>query len=185
VMTGIAGGIDDQVSIGDVTVCSLWAEHDYLYVGNDTTLNRPIWTYRPLADSVEPVKYLPVDKELYELAGKVADDEIELLPVGDYHPRLLAGGVGVSGNAFIDSKGKRRELSSGFEAVVTDMESYAVVHVCTVNDIPVLVFRSASDLAGGSDRENAREQMNRFFAVAADNSATVLAEFLRLVSREY
>ena len=62
-----------------------------------------------------------------------------------------------------------------------DMESAAVAHVCLVNDIPVVIFRSASDLAGGSDAVSARDQLDRFFQVAADNSAEILESFLQAI----
>ena len=59
------------------------------------------------------------------------------------------------------------------------MESAAVGQVAYVNDIPFIVFRSASDLAGGSGSETADREMEQFFNHAADNSAAVVVEFLK------
>jgi len=46
-----------------------------------------------------------------------------------------------------------------------------VAQVCTANNLPFIVSRSASDLAGGSGSESAQKELNRFFEVAAGNSA--------------
>jgi adenosylhomocysteine nucleosidase len=98
--------------------------------------------------------------------------------IGDRTPRIVTGGVGVSGNAFVDNIDKRAQLFGEFAALTTDMESAAVGQVCTVNDIPFIVFRSASDLAGGSGSETAGDELNQFFQVAADNSSKVVTAFI-------
>jgi len=63
--------------------------------------------------------------------------------------------------------------------MTTDMESSSVAQVCIANGIPFIVFRSASDLAGGSGSETAGAELESFFKVAADNSSKVVMEFLK------
>jgi nucleoside phosphorylase len=53
-----------------------------------------------------------------------------------------------------------------------------VVQAARVNGVPVLVVRSCSDLAGGSGSSTARDEIQEFFEVAADNSAGFVLEFL-------
>ena len=89
---------------------------------------------------------------------------------------VVIGGTGVSGPAFIDNKEYREYLYATFHAGVTDMESAAVAQVAFRNEIPFIVFRSVSDLAGGDASSN---QMNTFMQLAADNSAMVMAAFIR------
>ena len=84
----------------------------------------------------------------------------------------------MSGNSFIDSIEKRQWLSATFHALVTDMESAAVGQVCTVDALPFVIFRSASDLAGGSGSESAEKELDQFFKIAAANSSKVLVKFL-------
>ena len=54
-----------------------------------------------------------------------------------------------------------------------------MAQVCMVNQKSFLIFRSASDLAGGSGSDTAHEEINEFFQVAADNSANLLIALLR------
>jgi len=181
--TGIAGAIDSSVRIGDIVVCSTWVTHDFGYVGADGFAPRGIKVFVPSLDSVVLMPTMAVDSTLFHDAVVAAADPPELLKVGDRVPHLFVGGVGASGNAFIDSEEKRLWLNATVDAMVVDMESAAVVQVGRVNDVPVIVFRSASDLAGGSGSDTAHDQLDQFFKVAAENSARVLMNFLGTLPR--
>ena len=65
------------------------------------------------------------------------------------------------------------------DAQIVDMESAAVVQVARINGVPVLAVRSCSDLAGGSGSSTAKDEIQEFFEVAADNSASFVLEFLK------
>jgi len=178
IVTGIAGAIDSSVHIGDITVCQSWIEHDYGYIGAEGFLPGRIAVALPGADSLERVSSFPVDSTLFAAASGIDKSEISFDMIGERVPALLTGGVGVSGNCFIDNTEKRLWLSQQFKALVTDMESAAVAHVCVVNDVPFVAFRSASDLAGGSGSETAGKQLDQFFQIAAANSSKVVLKFL-------
>ena len=178
IFTGIAGAIDSLMQIGDIVVCHQWVTHDYGYTGKEGFQPEAIQAYVGNRDSILPVDRFPVDSALLVAAQSIAASGPQLEKIGDRAPKLLVGGTGVSGNAFIDSREKRAWLSQKFSALVTDMESAAVAQVCAANSLPFIVFRSASDLAGGSGSETAGGELQRFFAVAADNSSRVVIEFL-------
>jgi adenosylhomocysteine nucleosidase len=89
--------------------------------------------------------------------------------------RVVMGGNGVSGPAFVDNAAFRDYTFKTFEANVLDMETAATAQVAYSNGVPYIAFRSLSDLAGGGPGEN---ELDTFFKVAADNSATVLLAFL-------
>jgi adenosylhomocysteine nucleosidase len=178
IFTGIAGAIDTSVHIGDITVCRRWSAHDYGYHGAQGFQVSRMDVYVPAADSVIEILDFAVDASLFAAAEKLAGQALGLDSVGSRAPRLHAGGVGVSGNCFIDNRDKRLWLSEQFDALVTDMESAAVAQTALVNGIPFIVFRSASDLAGGSGSETAGPELDRFFKVAADNSSRVVMAFL-------
>jgi adenosylhomocysteine nucleosidase len=179
IFTGIAGGIDSTVHIGDIVICRKWATHDYGYWGADGFKPSPPDVYMPEADSIGEITYLLIDSVLFDKAAKLAVDTFNFDSIGTHFPRVKVGGVGVSGNAFIDNVEKREWLSSNFGALVTDMESAALAQVCTINGVPFIIFRSASDLAGGSGSATAQAEMGQFFKVAAVNSAKVVKEYLK------
>lgn len=181
VFTGIAGGIDSLVQIGDITVCDRWIQHDYGYYGKDGFFKSGVKIYNPKEKKIKGEAFFKVDPDFFKIANQIDDTKLGLNLIGERVPKLILTGNGASGNQFIDSKEKRQWLTDELNARVVDMESAAVAQVCTVNDLPFIVFRSASDLAGGSGSETADKQMEQFFQVAADNSALVVREFFRLM----
>lgn len=181
IFTGIAGAVDSAIHIGDIVACRQWRTHDYGYHGRDGFEVTTIDVYHPDADSIMETAAFDVDSALFTAAEKLTRKDLDLDAIGGRTPVLAVGGVGVSGNCFIDSREKREWLQETFAALVTDMESAAVGQVCVVNDIPFIVFRSASDLAGGSGSETAGDEMEQFFRIAADNSSRVVIELLSLL----
>ncbi len=181
IFSGIAGGIDSSVHIGDIVVCEKWATHDFGYYGADSFMVTRIDIVEAGADSICEKIYFEVDDSLFRTAQKLGAVPFDFDSIGSRIPRLIVGGVGVSGNSFIDQVQKRLWLSSRFQALTTDMETAAVAQVCTVNGVPFIGFRSASDLAGGSGSESARVEIEQFFKVAANNSAQVVMKYLEIL----
>jgi adenosylhomocysteine nucleosidase len=93
-----------------------------------------------------------------------------------HKPKIIVGGHGVSGQAFVDNAAFRDYVRKTFDADVLDMESASVAHVAYANKTPFIAFRSLSDLAGGGPGEN---EMATFFQLASDNSALFVREFLK------
>jgi adenosylhomocysteine nucleosidase len=93
-----------------------------------------------------------------------------------HKPKVVVGGHGVSGQAFVDNAAFREYVRKTFDANVIDMESASAAHVAYANKIPFIAFRSLSDLAGGGSAAN---EMGTFLQLAADNSAALVREFLK------
>ncbi|UCG61342.1 MAG: 5'-methylthioadenosine/S-adenosylhomocysteine nucleosidase [Candidatus Zixiibacteriota bacterium] len=182
IVSGIAGSIDTSVHIGDIVVCDSWIVHDYGYVGRDGFIPYGIEVVLPGSDSLSTVEGFDVDSALIHVVEAIDVASLSLSGVADRAPQIRVRGVGVSGNAFIDSEEKRLWLSDRFAALITDMESAAVAQVCAVNDVPFIAFRAASDLAGGSGSETARAELNEFLRVAADNSSSVVMKYVEILS---
>jgi adenosylhomocysteine nucleosidase len=178
IFTGIAGAVDTSVHIGDIVICRTWRDHDYGYWGKDGFRPTRQGIFDPRVDSVTMTTAYMTDSAMLAVAEDLPNRPIQLANIGERKPNIMVGGVGVSGNAFIDSREKRLWLNETFDALITDMESSAVGQVCTVNGVPFIVFRSASDLAGGSGSETANSELEQFFTVAADNSSRLVKEFL-------
>lgn len=203
VFSGIAGGVDPALSIGDVIVPQDWAQ--YLEVSFARKTDKGWVTPEPV-DAIAPLNYgmmyprgvrmgnateaparhytFAVDPALLALARKVATGiSLRRCVEGNttakaclvHTPKIAVGGTGVSAGVFADNAEFRNYLADAWKARVLDMESAAVVQVAFANRVPSIVFRSLSDLAGGDAGEN---QMTAFMSLAAVNSADVVNAFV-------
>ncbi len=198
--SGIAGGVNPALRIGDVVVPLRWGQYLETLMARETAPGRytpPPWMKdatlpafgmlhpRPVevrsAARPEPTPKFWFEADPAMLRAARAIDAIALARCDagrclGHAPRLVVGGNGVSGQAFMDNKAFREYTFQTFEANVLDMETAAVAMVAHSNGVPYIAFRSLSDLAGGGDGEN---EMDTFMRIAADNSARVLLAFLR------
>lgn len=201
VFSGIAGGVDPALSIGDVLVPERWVESMEVAVARATPdgFKAPDWLdgmtglpgygmLLPRSVRVGSAHHaeafhsgFAVDPDLFALArravgGLALKSCTAPRSCLDKAPKVVLGGTGVSAPAFVDNKEYREYLYNTFHAGVTDMESAAVAQVAYRNEIPFIIFRSVSDLAGGDGSTN---QMETFMRLAADNSASVVTAFMR------
>jgi adenosylhomocysteine nucleosidase len=198
VVTGIAGGVDPNLQIGDVTVAARWGQYlEAVFAREvDGKFAPPPWAKTPFANfgmvfpaevgvrttkSAEKRFWFDADAGMLAAAGRIGAIELKrctaeqaCLPGA---PRLIVGGNGVSGAAFVDNAAFRQYVFKTFDASVLDMESAAVATVAYANGVPYIAFRSLSDLAGGDQGAN---EIRTFFQLASDNSATVVQRFLAL-----
>ncbi|MFN2233936.1 MAG: 5'-methylthioadenosine/S-adenosylhomocysteine nucleosidase [Anaerolineales bacterium] len=200
VFSGIAGGVNPELKIGDVVVPDQWGQYqEQLFArenGDGWDLGRyseefpnygmmfpqnvSVTRKHNKADSQQELFWFQVDPKMYAVAEQVAG-KVQLDPcplVGkclQTDPGVIVGGNGVSGPTFVDNAQYRDWVWDTFQANALDMESAAVAHVAYVNDVPFIAFRSLSDLAGGGSGEN---EIGIFFQLASDNSAKVVIAFL-------
>jgi adenosylhomocysteine nucleosidase len=200
IFTGIAGGIDPCLRVGDVVAPARWAQSFEIIMGRKVAAGfvKPDWlSWAPdmpahgmmMPNAVivgsgayppKPRVWFEVDALMLEVAASLEDIALSSqTPDGrhlDHTPSLVVGGAGVSSSAFIDNADYRDYLFATFEARVADMESAACAHVAFANDIPFIAFRSLSDLAGAEHEAN---EMNVFMSLAAQNSVRVVCAFLK------
>lgn len=200
VFSGIAGGVDEQLNIGDVIVAEEWAQPletifarevaggGYAPAASGSASGLPnfgmmfprsVTVARAPAPPEQRLSF-PVDPALLSVARRVAGEAKLERCVKDqclvHAPKVVVGGAGVSSSAFVDNAAYRKYLQSVFKARVLDMESAAVAQVAYANRTPFIAFRSLSDLAGGGEGAN---EMRTFMALASDNSAAVVRTFVR------
>ena len=200
VFSGIAGGVDPSLHIGDVVVPEQWAQSLESVMARKTgdgyTPPAWLWGVSKLAGygmiiprgveagnasaRREMHETFAADPKLIALARQVGSGiHLKTCTAAnlclDHAPRIIVGGEGVSAPSFVDNADYRAYLAATFHARATDMESAAVVQVAYENQVPAIVFRSLSDLAGGDAGPN---QMATFSALASDNSATVVEAFV-------
>ncbi|MDD9982524.1 MAG: 5'-methylthioadenosine/S-adenosylhomocysteine nucleosidase [Gammaproteobacteria bacterium] len=199
VFSGIAGGVDPSLNIGDVVIAERWGQYmemlfarvidggwatipffEYPYGNFDMMFPRSVTVLRAGADGPETRFWFPVDDALM-VAARRAADKVTLARCTadgrclDRSPRIAVGGSGVSGGAFVDNAAFRTWVFETFGARVLDMESAAVAHVAYANDVPFVAVRSLADLAGGGDGAN---RMEIFLDLAAGNAAAVVKAML-------
>lgn len=201
VFSGIAGGVNPGLAVGDVAVPAQWGHFQEMVYARATDdgwdtggrarefdnfdmmfpRGQLLRGGGPGSRPDERRFWFPVDPELLAVAQRVAT-EVQLARctvAGDclgHQPRVVVGGNGVSGSVFVDNAAFREYLWETFAADAVDMETQAIAQVAFVNGVPFLAFRSLSDLAGGGPGAN---EIRTFGALAADNAAIVLRRFLQ------
>jgi adenosylhomocysteine nucleosidase len=199
VFSGIAGGVNPALNIGDVAVPAQWGQYLEVLMARETAPGqftipprmeaqtlapfgmlhpRPVETRT--AANPRPVRkfWFEVDPKMLEFARGLSNIELGACNAGVclvHKPQLMVGGNGVSGQAFVDNAAFREYAFKTFQSNVLDMETAAVGMVAYSNGVPYIAFRSLSDLAGGGKEAN---EMVTFMHIAADNSAKVLLAFL-------
>lgn len=199
VFSGIAGGVDPALSIGDIVVADEWGPYLHMIFARETAdgfeippfynnpfpnfdmiFPHPVDVLRKDGDGVEEKFWFASDPGLLDAARRAAET-VELSRCDSdgtclsKAPVVIVGGNGVSGSAFVDNEAFREYVFATFDAKVVDMESAAVAQVAFANDTPFIAIRSLSDLAGGGEGAN---EMGTFFKIAAGNSAAMVRALL-------
>jgi len=199
VFSGIAGGVNPNLNIGDVVVAEKWGQYLEAVFARETQdgfeppqdkqgLGFPAYGMMfPRAvrvrshdqPDIHQKFWFDVDKQLLKQAEAL--EAVPLLACNqheqclEHEPQVVVGGSGVSGAAFVDNAAFRQYTHDTFDASVLDMESAACAAVAYGNGVPFIAFRALSDLAGGGAGEN---EMHTFMDIAAENSARVVLKFL-------
>jgi adenosylhomocysteine nucleosidase len=199
VVSGIAGGVDPALHIGDVVVAGRWGQYLEAAFARETDgkfqpppfIKTPFANYGMIFPAETEVRsaqagpesrfWFEADPGMLAAAGKIGTVALRRCAADQacLHeaPRLIVGGNGVSGQAFVDNAAFRQYVFATFKAQVLDMESASVAMVAYANGVPFIAFRSLSDLAGGHETPN---EMKVFFELASDNSAAVVQRFLTI-----
>ena len=120
VSSGCAGGASTSLEVMDVVAASSCAYHD-VYCGDNAAYGQVLGM---------PARF--------EAPQALIDKALQI-------PRVKAG-LTVSGDWFVDSKEKMREILDHFpEAMAVDMESCAIAQVCLRNGTRFVALKSVSD----------------------------------------
>jgi adenosylhomocysteine nucleosidase len=172
VFTGVAGGLDPALGIGDVVIADHVLQHDAGLVEEDRFV-----TYQ--AGHVAFIN--PTDRFGHPThpglltAVQTRLDEFRLpVPAGrDTPPRIVYGRV-LTGDQYLNSESTRERLYADFDGKAVEMEGGAVAQVCEAFGIPWLVIRALSDLAGADSQFD----FLTFVTEVAANSAAILLHLL-------
>ena len=155
ISSGCAGGNGDDINVQDMVVSTELTYHD-VYCGTAIDSTTVYGQVQGL-----PARY-QADPYLLEKA-RLAGAKI--------HPGLI-----VTGDWFVDSKEKMREIVGHFpEAKAVDMESAAIAQACYINKVPFISFRVISDIPL---RDTDASQYHNFWDTIAENSFHVTKTFI-------
>lgn len=158
ISSGCAGGNGDDINVQDIIVSKELCYHD-VYCGkaiDDSTVYGQVQGL--------PARY-QADPELLRKALSLQPSDIKL------HQGLI-----VTGDWFVDSKEKMREIIGHFpEAKAVDMESCAIAQTCYINKVPFISFRVISDIPL---RDTDASQYHNFWDTVAEHSFQTTRAFV-------
>ena len=85
--------------------------------------------------------------------------------------KYLTGTI-ATGDQFVESKKKKDNIRSKFNAIAAEMEGGSIGHVCFVNNVPFAVMRAISDGEGGA------VDYQTFAEKAAEQAIEIILEFI-------
>ena len=158
ISSGCAGGNGDDINVQDIVVSSELCYHD-VYCGSaidDTTVYGQVQGL--------PARY-QTDPELLRKAMSLQTEGIKI------HQGLI-----VTGDWFVDSKEKAREIVGHFpEAKAIDMESCAIAQTCYINKVKFISFRVVSDIPL---RDTDASMYHNFWDTVAEHSFQTTRAFV-------
>ncbi len=161
--TGIAGGLDDRLRVGDIVIATDAVQHDF----DITVFGYAKGGFPCYNGPKETTSHFNADKQLSDSIEKAANCLIESC-------KVLRGTV-ASGDKFISDDSDRTSLKTDFGAFAAEMEGGAIAQVCYLNKIPFAIIRAISDLAG----DNAGISYDEFEKFAAERSAQILLKAIQ------
>lgn len=149
--TGSAGGFHKDLKVGDIVISNELRYHD---------VDATVFGYAYGQVPGMPAYYLS-DKRLVKIAENCAD-KIDV--------NVITGLI-TSGDSFLEDGDRVREIKKLFpDLCAAEMEATAIAQVASQFDIPFVIIRSLSDIAGN----DARVSYDQFLETASVNSAKLV-----------
>jgi adenosylhomocysteine nucleosidase len=176
VFSGVAGGLDPALAIGDVVIAERAIQHDAGVI-EEERLHPYQAGHVPFFNPTRELGYATDP----DLLGRVRTrlEEFDLAPLsaaagGSGRPPKLVYGTILAGDQFIHCEATRERLHREFEAQAVAMEGGALAQVAERLGVPWLEIRALSDLAG----KDSRFDFAQFVDEVAQSSARILRQLL-------
>ncbi len=159
--TGSAGGFAKELEVGDIVISSEVVHHDVDVTGFNYELGQ--------------VPGMPTtfsaDESLIKQVKQI---------LGDYDIRNEIGLIG-TGDVFMNQPEKIQAVLDYFpNMLAAEMEGAAIAQVCHQYEIPFVIIRALSDIAGVESSMT----FNEFLTIAAKNAANLIIELIKTSSIE-
>lgn len=176
VFTGVAGGLDPELCIGDVVIADRVVQHDCGLL-QDERLHPYQPGHVPFINPTERLGYLADPQLVERVKRRLGGIDLPLLSVtagSARRPSRINFGTILTGDQYLHCERTRDRLYNDFGGLAIDMEGGALAQVCESFGIPWLVIRALSDLAGAGSGLD----FNRFVQKVAVSSARLLLRVL-------
>lgn len=155
--TGSAGGYDENLEVGAIVISDEVVHHDV-----DATIFGYVWGQVPQM----PATY-KADEKLCAIAKEA------VATVGEHNSAI--GLIG-SGDSFMYDPARVEDVRTKLPALkAVEMEAAAVAQVCHQFNVPFVVIRALSDIAG----KESNLSFDEFLPVAAKHSTAVVLEAIK------
>ncbi|MBN3856107.1 5'-methylthioadenosine/adenosylhomocysteine nucleosidase [Paraburkholderia sp. Ac-20340] len=183
VFTGVAGGVGENVHVGDVVVGTTLLQHDMnaepLFPRHEIPL---LGRARFDADSALAAALAAASERFVEEEGVALAARFKTaLPRLEHALPRVHRGLVISGDQFVASAAAVRALREALpDALAVEMEGAAIAQVCYEYGVPCAVVRTISDTAD----EHASASFSSFLTdIAGTYSTGILRQFLAAYGR--
>lgn len=157
---GVAGSLTPDLKFGDVIIAHDLVQHDMDVSAFGMKLGQiprmEVFAFK--TDETLLSKFCQLESDEYQIVvGRIA-----------------------TGDKFIDDKDGAEFINQEFNALACEMEGAAIAHVCYLNQIPFVVVRALSDMAGQSDVAAIRSY-TELKDMSAARAAHVVQHLLKLI----
>ena len=159
--SGVAGGIDPGIEIGEVIIGESLIQYDY-----GTLKNRELLPFRPGS--------IPTGESKNELEYSLDPKIKHKIKVSLPNVRM---GIILTGDVFLQCEETQKELFEKYGAQAIDMEGAAVAQVAEQFGIPAIVVRCLSDLAGA----DSQKLSSKFLNMASKRSFNTAQRILKIL----
>jgi adenosylhomocysteine nucleosidase len=176
VFTGVAGGLDPDLHIGDVVIADRTVQHDAGVI-EDSALRAYQAGHVPFFNPTTDFGWAADPDLLARVRSHL--DGFALSPLsrdagGGGRPPRIAYGTVLTGDQYLHCEVTRDRLHADLGGHAVEMEGAAVSQVCESFGIPWLVIRALSDLAGAQSRVD----FTAFVEEVSAQSAAILRHLL-------
>jgi adenosylhomocysteine/aminodeoxyfutalosine nucleosidase len=153
--SGVAGGINPKLKIGDLIVANKLVQHDL-----DITIFGHDYGFVPGGEV-----FIKTSDALKNIAFEVAKNK---------NINLIEGTI-ATGDQFIASESKKEFIKTTFGADALEMEGASVAVVCDALNVPFLILRAISDTAN----DDAEFNFDEFLEKSAKTSADFMIDIIK------
>lgn len=176
VFSGVAGGLDPALRIGDVVIADRTLQHDAGVIESgrlDTYQAGHVPFFNPTDRLGYPVDVALVTRLKQRLSGFILPPLTDAAGGAGERPRIVFGTI-LSGDQYIHCEATRVRLFGELGGAAVEMEGGALGQVAEAFGIPFLDIRALSDLAG----RDSRFDFAAFVSEVAGSSARILRHLL-------